>query len=49
YESIAAAKTPENHDFLYYVAKPDGYHVFSRTYQEHLRKVETYIGGRGNR
>jgi UPF0755 protein len=49
YKSIVAAKNPETHDFLYYVAKTDGYHAFSRTYDEHLRNVRRHIGGGGNR
>lgn len=49
YKSIAAAKAPETHDFLFYVAKSDGYHAFSRTYAEHLRNVQRHIGGGGDR
>ena len=35
---------PEAHDFLYFVATPDGSgrHVFSRTYDEHLQNVRRY-------
>lgn len=49
FRSIAAAKSPEKHDFMFYVAMPNGYHAFAKTYKEHLRNVERYIGGRGNR
>ncbi len=45
--SIRASAAPANVDYLYFVAKPDGGHVFSSTYQQHLiaqRMVE-----RGNR
>jgi len=35
--SILAAANPAQVQFLYFVAKPDGSHVFSRTYAEHLR------------
>jgi UPF0755 protein len=35
-KSIEAALYPENVDYLYFVAKDDGSHVFTRTYQEHL-------------
>lgn len=35
--SLKAALHPARHDFLYYVARPDGSHYFSRTYEEHLR------------
>lgn len=34
--SIRAAVTPANVDYLYFVAKPDGSHVFSSTYRQHL-------------
>jgi UPF0755 protein len=37
--SIRAAASPEPHGFLYYVAKPDGSHLFARTYAEHLANV----------
>ncbi|MDH7602824.1 MAG: endolytic transglycosylase MltG [Armatimonadota bacterium] len=35
--SIRAALEPADVDYLYYVARPDGSHVFSRTLQEHNR------------
>jgi UPF0755 protein len=35
--SLRAALRPEAHDYLYYVARPDGTHVFSRTLAEHER------------
>lgn len=35
--SIKAALSPAATRFLYYVAKPDGSHIFSATYEEHLR------------
>ena len=37
--SILAALYPAQTDFLYFVARPDGKHVFSRTYREHLRAI----------
>jgi UPF0755 protein len=37
--SIEAALYPADNHFLYFVAGPDGRHVFSRTYDEHLRNV----------
>ena len=40
--SIEAALYPESHDYLFYVLGEDG-HVFSRTYQEHLKNVDKYI------
>ncbi len=38
-KSILAAKTPSKHNFLYYVAMPEKYHLFSETYDEHLRNI----------
>ena len=37
--SIEASLYPANVSYLYFVAGPDGRHVFSRTYSEHLRAV----------
>ncbi len=37
--SIEAALYPANTDYLYFVARDDGTHIFSRTYQEHLRAI----------
>lgn len=37
--SIEAALYPADVRYLYFVAGPDGRHVFSRTYDEHLRNV----------
>ncbi|MDR7433817.1 MAG: endolytic transglycosylase MltG [Armatimonadota bacterium] len=45
-DSIRAALYPANADYLYYVAKPDGSHVFSRTYQEHLEAQRRIQRGR---
>lgn len=39
--SIEAALYPEKHDYLYYVLGENG-HVFSKTYQEHLRNIAKY-------
>ncbi len=35
--SIKAVLNPANVDYLYYVARPDGSHVFSRTFEEHVK------------
>lgn len=35
--SIRAVIYPEEHDYIFMVASPEGGHAFSRTYQEHLR------------
>jgi len=40
--SLQAALNPAKTDFLYYVAKKDGYHVFAKTYAEHLKNVKLY-------
>ncbi len=40
--SLQAVIKPEEHDFLYYVAKPDGSHAFSRTLQEHNNNIRKY-------
>jgi len=37
--AIEAALTPARSDYLYYVAKPDGSHIFTRTGQEHAAAV----------
>ena len=37
--SIEAALYPANVKYLYFVAGPNGRHIFSRTYNEHLRAV----------
>ena len=42
-ESIYAALNPSNVDFLFFVAKGDGTHVFSRDYKAHLHAVNKYI------
>jgi len=38
-ESIEAVLNPAQVPFLYFVAGPDGAHIFSRTYAEHLRAI----------
>ncbi len=38
-EAIEAVLDPPNVAFLYFVAGPDGKHLFSRTLAEHLRKI----------
>jgi UPF0755 protein len=43
--SLQAALRPAATEYLYYVARPDGSHVFSRTYQEHLVAIRRYRSG----
>lgn len=38
--SLLAAIYPQSTDYLYYVARRDGSHIFSRTYQEHLQAIQ---------
>ena len=40
--SIAAVMHPEFDDYLYFVAKGDGSHHFSKTYAEHIKAVRKY-------
>ncbi len=42
--SIQAAATAPPTDMLYFVARPDGSHAFSRTLQEHNANVARYLG-----
>lgn len=37
--ALLAALYPENHEFMFFVAMPEGHHVFSRTLREHNRAV----------
>lgn len=34
------ALDPEDNDYYYYVARKNGYHYFSKTYNEHLRNIK---------
>jgi UPF0755 protein len=40
--AIEATLSPAEHDFLFFVARTNGTHVFTRTYDEHLREVARY-------
>ncbi len=44
--SVQAVLAPEEHDYLYFVALPDGSgrHVFATTFDEHLINVQRYQG-----
>ncbi|WP_337842111.1 endolytic transglycosylase MltG [Rheinheimera sp.] len=46
YSSMLAAAKPEASDWLYFVAKGDGTHQFSRTLAEHNAAVQKYIFGK---
>jgi peptidoglycan lytic transglycosylase G len=41
--SLQAALAPEPSDYLFFVAKDERSHVFSRTYEEHARWVAKYV------
>ena len=41
-ESLRAALDPAETEYLYYVSRNDGTHVFSKTYREHERAVDKY-------
>jgi UPF0755 protein len=40
--SILAALYPEEHQYLYFVAKGDGSHRFAKTFDEHKQNIELY-------
>ncbi len=44
YDALHAALHPEEHDYLFFVAKGDdsGAHVFSKTYRQHVNAVNKY-------
>lgn len=44
--SLVAVLRPAKHDFLFYVARGGGRHVFTRTYEEHLAAIAAIRGGR---
>jgi UPF0755 protein len=46
-ESIEVALYPARTDFLFFVARADGQHVFSRTYAEHRRAISEVRRGNG--
>jgi UPF0755 protein len=41
-EAIQAVLNPEQHEYLFFVSKNDGTHVFSKTYQEHVKAVDEF-------
>jgi UPF0755 protein len=44
--SLRAATHPTESDYLYFVARGDGSHEFSRTLEEHNRAVAKYQLGK---
>ena len=47
--SIKAVLYPKNHNYLYFVSKNDGTHVFSTNYKDHLKAVYKHQKIRKNR
>ena len=41
-ESIKAVLSPEKHEFLYFVSKNDGTHIFSKNYKDHRKAVNDF-------
>ena len=41
YASLLAAANPEQHNYYYYVAMPDGTHLFANSYEEHQANIAT--------
>lgn len=41
-EAILAAVYPEKHDFIYFVADTKGRHIFTKTYDEHMKYARQY-------
>lgn len=48
-EALKAALWPESSDYLFFVSRNDGTHVFSKTYAEHTANVVRYQLGGGRR
>lgn len=41
-EAMLAIVEPKDHDYLYFVSKNEGTHLFSSTYEEHLKAVNAF-------
>lgn len=42
YSSMRAVLYPEEHNFLFFVAKGDGTHIFSENLKEHIKAIQLY-------
>ena len=47
--AIKAVLEPKEHNFLYFVSKNDGTHIFTPTYKEHLKAVDYWQKNHRNR
>jgi UPF0755 protein len=47
--SIKAVLNPEKHDYLYFVSKNDGTHIFSKNYKDHQNAVNFHQKNSSNR
>ena len=47
--AIKAVLNPDEHNYIYFVSKNDGTHVFTSTYKEHLAAVEYWQKNKRNR
>ncbi|MFN2363309.1 MAG: endolytic transglycosylase MltG [Halarsenatibacteraceae bacterium] len=41
-DALAAVLEPEESDYLFYFARPDGSHIFTETYEEHLERLREF-------
>lgn len=48
-EALQAALNPEKHDYLFFVSKNDGTHVFTKNYKDHQKAVDVWQRTRANR
>lgn len=47
--AIKAVLNPKNHDYVYFVSKNDGTHIFTSTYKDHLKAVDYWQKNYRNR
>lgn len=47
--AIKAVLKPKQHNYIYFVSKNDGTHIFTPTYKEHLKAVDYWQKNRKNR
>jgi len=47
--ALQAVLNPQTHDYLFFVSKNDGTHIFSKSYRDHDRAVSTWQRTKSNR